>query len=114
MKIKETIRQKVAVLSIKGNLMGPPGTDKLIDNVDHLLNDGVKRIILDMKHVSWINSMGVGAVMKCYKHTQSQDGKFCLAQLTEKTHGVFQMTQLIQILHIKVDLEAAINELNNN
>ncbi len=112
MKIKETIRQKVAVLSIKGNLMGPPGTDKLLENIDQLLHDGVKRIILDMRHVNWINSMGVGAIMKCYKRIDNQKGRFCLAELTEKVQGVFQVTQLIQILSIKPDLEKAVEELN--
>ncbi len=112
MKIKESIRQKVAVLSIKGNLMGPPGTDKLIQNIELLLHDGIKRIILDMKHVGWINSMGVGSIMKCYKLIEAQDGRFCLVALTEKVKGVFQVTRLIQILSIKADLDQAVNELN--
>ena len=88
MKIKETIHQKVAVLSLRGKLMGPPATQELNESVVALINDGVIRIVLDLSHVNWINSLGIGSIMKCLTSIRKADGHFHLAGLTEKVQSV--------------------------
>jgi anti-sigma B factor antagonist len=113
MKIKETIDKKVAVLTLKGNLMGPPETLKLFEDVKNLLEDGIKRIVIDFKHVSWMNSLGVGAVMKCLTLLRNNKGYLYLVGLTEKVESVFVVTQLIKIFTIKDSVDDAVNELNN-
>jgi len=112
MKIKETIHQKVAVLSLRGNLMGPPESTKLFNNVNALIEDGVIRIVLDLHHVSWINSLGVGIIMKCFSRLNSVQGHLHLVGLTQKVHSVFMMTQLTKVLNISDSTEKAVEELN--
>jgi len=113
MRIKETIHQKSAVLSLKGNLMGPPDTIKLYEDVENLIADGIKRVAIDFTHVNWINSLGVGSIMKCLKNMNAVEGHLYLVGLTEKVRSIFMVTQLIKVFTIKDTIEEAVEELNN-
>jgi len=112
MKIKETIHQKVAVLGLKGNLMGPPETVDLFEDVRGLVEDGLKRFVLDFGNVNWINSLGVGAIMKCLTLLRNKGGHLYLVGLTEKVKSVFMVTQLLKVFTIKENLDEAVDELN--
>ncbi len=114
MKIKEKMHQKVAVLTIKGKLMGPPATIKLVEDVEELIQDGVKRVVLDLKHVNWINSMGVGSILKALSRLNKAGGVLHLVGLTEKVRSVFMMSQLTKIIPINETVNEAIEELNKN
>ena len=112
MKIKETIHQKVALLTLKGSLMGPPESVKLFDDVNNLVNDGIKRIVFDFNNVNWINSLGVGSIMKCLTLLRNKEGYLYIVGLTEKVESVFMMTQLLKVFTIKDTTKEALEELN--
>ena len=112
MKIKESIHQKVAVLSLRGKLMGPPATNELFERVTLLMEDGVSRIVFDLKHVNWINSLGVGAIVKCYSAVQKGNGHLHLVGLSEKVRSVFVLSQLTKVLTIHDKTDEAVEELN--
>ncbi|MGD9899916.1 MAG: STAS domain-containing protein [Calditrichaceae bacterium] len=113
MKIKESIYQKVAVLSLRGKLMGSPETKELYDDVCSLIQDGVIRVVFDLTHLNWINSMGMGMIMKCLTTLNKADGHLRLVGLSEKTRSVFVMTQLINVFIFHDSVNAAVDELNN-
>ncbi len=100
MKFKDKIDGDVGILALKGKLMGPPDTDELNDEVKSLLGEGAKYIVLDMGGVSWLNSMGVGAIMRSYTTVKSLNSELCLARLTDKAHSLFVITQLIKIFKV--------------
>ncbi len=112
MKIKETIFQKVAVLSLRGKLMGPPATTKLYDDIVNLIENGVTRIVLDFKHLNWINSLGMGSIVKSYSVVQKANGHIHLVGLGEKVRSVFVMSQLTKVFTIHDSVEDAVEELN--
>lgn len=114
MKIKETIDKKVAVLSVHGNLMGPPDTVDLYERVRDLTENGVFRVVLDLKHVKWINSIGVGAIMHALSIIQKVDGQLHLANLTDKVRSVFVMAQLNKLFTIHDSINAGVELLNNS
>jgi len=112
MKIKESIYQRVAVLTIHGNLMGPPDTNELVDKITDLTENGVFRIVLDLKHVKWINSLGVGSIMRCRAIIERAEGWLHLANLSDKVRSVFVMSQLTKVFSIHDSAKEAVEELN--
>jgi len=112
-KLKETLYQKTAVLSLRGKLMGPPASTKLYEDVINLLENGVIRIVFDLSHVNWINSLGVGAIVKCYTAVEKYKGLLHLVGLTEKVKSIFVMSQLTKIFTIHDSVDNAVAELNN-
>ena len=68
-----------------------------------------KKIVIDMGGVSWLNSMGVGALMRSFTTVTNSDGKLKLARLTDKARGLFTMTQLIKVFEIHETVDQAVN-----
>ena len=112
MKFKDKLDGKVGVLSMKGKLMGPPETDELNDEVKSLFGAGAKNIVLDMGGVSWLNSMGVGAIMRSYTTVKSLNGELCLARLTDKAHSLFVITQLVKVFKVYETVDEAVSSYN--
>jgi anti-sigma B factor antagonist len=108
MKFKDQIQGDIGILSLKGNLMGLPETDKLYDEVRSLLGSGAKKIVIDMHGVNWLNSMGVGALMRAYTTVLNNKGELCLARLTDKARSLFVITQLVKVFKIHDKVEAAV------
>lgn len=63
MKIKEKIENQVAILALSGKMMGGPETTELHDHIRSLLGDGIKKVVIDLSGVKWINSSGLGVLM---------------------------------------------------
>jgi anti-sigma B factor antagonist len=111
MKFKDEIRGDIGVLSMKGKLMGPPESDELHTEVRSLLGQRVKKIVLDMGGVTWINSMGVGAIMRCYTSIMNSDGKLAIANPAEKVKYIFSMIRLMELFNVTENVEDAIAKL---
>lgn len=97
MTIKEKMYGDVAVLSLKGNLMGDPDTTDVRDKIYSLLQDDVKKIVLDMSKVKWINSSGLGTLIAAMTSVKNKGGDMKLAGVTEKVESLFMITQLIKV-----------------
>lgn len=114
MKIKETIQLKVAVLKLHGKLMGPPETEEVESRVKDLINEGLKLFVMDMKNVRWLNSMGLGALIKCLKMIKEIGGKLILAEISPKINSILSISQMNQVFEIRNTVKEAVNELNKN
>ncbi len=93
-------------------LMGSPETKELYNEVCLLIQDGVIRVVFDLTHLNWINSMGMGMIMKCLTTLNKANGHLRLVGLSEKTRSVFIMTQLINVFVFHDSVDSAVEELN--
>jgi anti-sigma B factor antagonist len=114
MKIKEKIENHVAVLSLTGKMMGGPETTALHDHIRGLLNDGVKRVVIDLGGVKWINSSGLGVLMAAMTTLKNADGQLKLANVTEKVESLLMITQLMRIFETYDSVERAISAMSDN
>ncbi|KAA3609756.1 MAG: anti-sigma factor antagonist [Calditrichaeota bacterium] len=112
MDIIKTIEQNVAVLSISGRLMGQPETHILFEYVYQVLDEGQKLIVIDLEKVNWINSLGIGSLMKCLSWTNEQKGHLFLSGLNKKIKGIFDKTQLSKIFIIENRVGDAVKNLH--
>jgi len=108
MNIKEKMHGDVAVVSLKGNLMGEPDTTDVRQKVYSLLQDDVKKIVLDLGKVKWINSSGLGALIAAMTSVKNKDGELRLANVTEKVESVFMITQLIKVFKTYETVDRAV------
>ncbi|MCK4892320.1 MAG: STAS domain-containing protein [Calditrichia bacterium] len=108
MKIKEKIEGDVAVLTISGNMMGGPETMALHEKVKSLGADEIKRVVIDLKGVKWMNSSGLGVLMACMSTLNNTGGKLKLASVTEKVKSLLVITQLMRIFDTFESAERAV------
>ena len=89
---------KVLVVAIKGKLVGSPETEDLHDKVKDYLQDGIKNIVLDLKHVHWISSMGIGSIMRCMMTVRTEGGDLRLTGLSDKVKSILSITHLVGVI----------------
>jgi len=111
MKIKEKIDNHVAVLTLSGKMMGGPETQALHDHIKGLIADGVKKVVIDLGDVKWMNSTGMGVLMASMTTLKNADGKLALARVTEKVQSLLLITQLIKVFTTYETVERAISNL---
>lgn len=113
MKFKDKIEDGIGILTLKGKLMGYPETDELHDEMKSFLGQKVYKIVIDLNGVSWMNSMGIGALMRCLTTIRNAEGDLRLARMGEKARSVFVISQLISIFKIFETVEEAIESFKN-
>ena len=113
MKFKDKIEDGIGILTLKGKLMGYPETDELHGEMKSFLGQKVDKIVIDLNGVSWINSMGIGALMRCLTTIRNAEGDLRLARMSEKARSVFVISQLISIYKIYETVEEAKESFKN-
>ena len=93
MKFKTRIEGDVGIIVPSGKLMGYPETDQLHDEVRSMIGEGITKVVLDLHKVSWMNSMGVGAMMRCLTTLKNKEGELFLTGITEKVRSIFLITE---------------------
>ena len=109
MTIKEKMHGSVAVVSLKGNMVGDPeDTDHLKEKVLGLFNEGFKRIVLDLGGVRFVSSAGLGAIISCFTSVKNKGGDLRLSNITEKVESLFVITQLVKVFKTYETTERAV------
>ncbi|NQT26098.1 STAS domain-containing protein [candidate division KSB1 bacterium] len=109
MKIDAKDYQGVTVLVVKGNLMGGPETIAVHEKVKELIEENKKMIVIDLSHVKWMNSSGLGTMMGCMTSLKNAEGDLKLSGVTEKVKSLFIVTKLVTIFDTYDSAEDAVS-----
>ncbi len=104
--------ENVLVLAIKGKLVGSPETEILHDKVMEHLEDDIDNIVLDLKHVHWLSSMGIGALMRCMMTVRTKGGDLRLTGLSDKVKNVMSITHLVGVIKAFESVKEAVDSFN--
>ncbi len=96
----ETKINSVMVLTIKGNLVQKDETDKLQEKILGLLKKDRKNIVIDLKQVSMITSLGIGGLIRALRTVREKDGDLKLSSVNASVRKVFTITKLEEIIEI--------------
>ena len=109
MAIKEEMRAGISILEVKGKLMGGPETSEIHNRVKDLVANGVKKVLIDLGKVTWMNSTGLGAMMSSLTTVKNAEGELKIARATEKVKSLFMVTKLITIFDNYETVEEALD-----
>lgn len=107
MQIKEKIENNIAVLSLKGDFLGEPETSEVRNKIHSLVSDNVKKIIVDMGGVNYVNSSGLGTLISALTTMRNSGGDLRLARVGEKVQNLFIITQLVKVFDTYETVERA-------
>ena len=108
MAVKKKVVGDGAVFEVKGKLMGGPETDEIHEAVKSVLEAETKKIVIDLSHVKWVNSRGLGMLMACFTSCQNAQGHLKIAGATEKVNSLFMMTKLLTIFDTYENTDQAV------
>ena len=97
MKIEERSIGDVVILDLKGKITLGEGDELLKDKVNSLVNQGHKKIILNLAGVPYIDSAGLGEVVRTYTTVSRQGGSLKLLNLTKRITDLLSITKLLTV-----------------
>jgi anti-sigma B factor antagonist len=97
MQIKEKMENDVAVITLKGDLLGEPDTTTIREKIHSLVNDEVKHVVVDLGGVNYMNSSGLGTLISALTTMRAAGGDLRLARVEGKVQNLFMMTQLVKV-----------------
>ena len=95
MQIDERVVDGVTVLDLKGRMTLGEGDELLKDKIDSLLQQGKKQIVLNLEGVPYIDSAGLGEIVRTYTTVSRQGGKLKLLNLTKRIQDLLATTKLL-------------------
>jgi anti-sigma B factor antagonist len=99
---------EVTVIDISGRITLGEGNVMLREIVRDLAEKGRKMIVLNLIEVHYIDSSGVGELVKAHTTLHNQGGKLKLANLNKRVHDLLHMTRLSSVFDIHKDEASAI------
>jgi anti-sigma B factor antagonist len=97
MQIDERTVGDVLVLDVKGRITLGEGDELLKDKVNSLLNQGYKKIVLNLAEVPYIDSAGLGEIVRTYTTVSRQGGNLKLLNLTKRITDLLAITKLLTV-----------------
>ena len=106
LKITNTIKDDVAVLSINGEVdmfSSPQARNAIME----LVKKRVPKVIVELSEVTYMDSSGVATLIEGLQLCQKYNGLLVVAGLRDNVREVFELTRLDKIFKIYTDVEAA-------
>ena len=106
MTVSERSSGAVTVLDVNGALTLTDGADQLRDKVRSLLQQGHKRLLIDLSGVPYIDSAGLGELVQSYATASKQDGQLKILNAGKRIKDLLVITKLATVFEL-FDNEAA-------
>src|SRR5499433_3504998 len=107
--IKDREVGDVTILDLSGEITTGEGSVQLREAVRRLLDDGKKKILLNLGDVSYVDSSGIGELVSSYTTTNHNGGQLKLLNQTKKIHDLLTITKLLTVFESFDDEGAAVS-----
>src|SRR6266511_1917388 len=87
----------VTILDMDGKITIGEGSVALRTAVRRLLEEGKKKILLNLAKVGYIDSSGIGELVSSYTAIGKEGGKLKLLNLTQKLQDLLTITKLLTV-----------------
>ncbi len=98
----------IRILDLSGKITLGEGTMSLRKAIRNILENGTKNIILNMQEVNYIDSSGLGELMRTYSSINGVGGQMKLLHVTKRVRELLEVAKLASFFDIFEDEKAAI------
>lgn len=97
LEVKERQAGDVTILDMSGAIRIGEGSVALRDAVRRLVNDGKKKVLLNLGGVNYMDSSGVGELIANYTTLSREGGQLKLLNLTDRIQNLLVITKLLTV-----------------
>jgi anti-sigma B factor antagonist len=108
MQVQGRIVERVAILSLKGNLTPSVGDTLMRDTVHSLVNRGCKELVLDLSGVPYIDSAGIGEIVAIHTAVTRRHGTLKLLNVPKRIRDLLVITKLLTVFETFDDATEAV------
>ena len=98
----------VTILDLNGNLTLGAGEEALTETISQLLKDGQKYLLVNMADVPFIDSSGIGGLIKSFSRVKSAGGKLKLLKPSTAARQLLSITGLLAVFETLDDEATAL------
>lgn len=108
MKIEKRKNGGVLVLDLKGKILIGDGIDVLRDAINSAIKEKEAKILLNFSDVPYLDSTGLGEVVRSYTSVKKEGGNVKIVNLTNKVKDLLSVTKLLTVFETFEDEDKAV------
>lgn len=108
-RIERRKKGDVVILDVVGNLIAGPNDQALKELVSDLVSERQNQIVVNLENVEFVDSSGVGSLVKSYTTVMNTGGRLKLMQIGEMTRHTLKMTGLLGVFEVFEDETSALS-----
>ncbi len=98
LEIEETEREGVTILGLKGKLQVDANLELLTDRINTLIQNGCRKLVLNLHGVSAIDSSGLGMIIGPFTLLRCQGGQLKLLKVSQRIRELLVLTELATVI----------------
>ena len=106
-----TFEPDITAISCSGRFTLGNRLSELEGMVNKLIADGVRKLVLDLANVEFVDSAGLGVIMHISGQIEQQGGTLRIAGANDQAQRLFDITHTGKILGIDADLVTSVKKL---
>jgi anti-sigma B factor antagonist len=75
-------------------------TSQLRSEVEHLIKSGVQHVLIDFKETTFMDSLGLVAVIESLKQLRQAQGRLALCSMTPQVRMLFELTDTLDAFEV--------------
>jgi anti-sigma B factor antagonist len=112
MQIDERVVDGVMILDLKGKMTLGEGDELLKDKINSLIQQDQKKLLLNLEGVPYIDSAGLGEIVRTYTTVSRQGGKLKLLNLTKRIQDLLAITKLLTVFETYENEQEAVKSFS--
>lgn len=110
LKMQTSIRQvhDITIVDISGRITLGEGNVMLRETILGIIQKGNNKILLNLHDVGYVDSSGIGELVKSYTTVRNQGGQMKLLNPSKRMRDLLQMTRLSAVFDVQADEASAI------
>ena len=97
MTLEERPTDGVMMLALKGKLTIGEDVELVKDKINSLIQQGEKKLLLNLAEVPYVDSAGLGEIVRTYTTVNRQGGSLKLLHLTKRIEDLLAITKLLTV-----------------
>ena len=97
MQITERNSDGVTILDLSGKILLGEGDDVVRDKVRGAIAGGSRKLLLNLADVPYVDSAGLGELVRCHTRMVQAGGSVKLLNLTGRLQDLLQITKLVTV-----------------
>jgi anti-sigma B factor antagonist len=108
MKIERRKKGNITILDLKGKILVGDGIDELRESINESIKQKETNLLLNFKDVPYLDSTGLGEVVRSYTSLKKEGGAVKIVNLTNKVKDLLSVTKLITVFETFEDEDKAV------
>jgi anti-sigma B factor antagonist len=108
LKVKRREEDDVVILEISGKVMGGPDAERFKSVISGLIDEGNRKLLIDLSSVPWMNSSGVGILISAYTSMKNAGAQVKFLNINERVKSILMVTKLLTVFESYYSREDAL------